>query len=125
VLRVGGLFLLEDSVVPDDPDLDAFMNRAEKLRDPTHILSLRAAEWRRLLNDAGLAIEGELVFAKAHALGEWLERAHTPATERTAVVEMFQNAAPAARAAFGIVLTADGAVVSYTDEKIAIKARKT
>jgi SAM-dependent methyltransferase len=124
VLRPGGLFLLEDSIVPDDPALDEFMNHAEKLRDATHVRSLRASEWRDLLISAGFAIEGELVFAKPHPLQDWLDRAHTPAAERAAVLEMFQAASPAARAAFGIAFDADGKVESYTDEKIAIKARK-
>ncbi len=34
---------------------------AEKLRDPTHVRSLSAAEWRELLESAALEVEQELV----------------------------------------------------------------
>jgi SAM-dependent methyltransferase len=47
---------------------------AEKLRDPTHVRSLSADEWRDLVVDAGLEVEQELFFSKTHDFGEWLAR---------------------------------------------------
>lgn len=48
--------------------------QAEALRDPSHVRSLSAEEWRDLLVDAGLEIEQELFFTKEHDMEEWLAR---------------------------------------------------
>ena len=124
VLKIGGLFLLEDSIVPEDAALAEFLNHAEWLRDSTHVRSLRTPEWRDLLANAGLVVEAEQVFAKAHPFADWLDRARTPEAARDEVIQMFRAAPAAAREAFDIVVAPDGTVISYTDEKIALKARK-
>jgi SAM-dependent methyltransferase len=49
-------------------------HEAEKLRDPTHVRSLDAVEWRELLVSAGLEVEQELFFSKEHDMDEWLAR---------------------------------------------------
>src|SRR5919199_3568374 len=64
VLKPGGLFLLEDSVAPDQPELADFLNRAEWLRDATHVRSRGAREWRDLLARPRLPLEGERAFPK-------------------------------------------------------------
>lgn len=124
VLAPGGIFLLEDSAAPDDPALDAFLNRAEALRDATHVRSLSAGGWRDLLARAGLAIEDEVILPKTHPFADWVARARTPDPRRDELTAWFRDAPPAARDAFAITTDADGRVLSYTDEKILLKARK-
>lgn len=124
VLKPGGVFLLEDSVVPDDPEAAEFLNRAEKLRDATHVRSLAASEWRALLLGAGLTPEAEQLFAKPHPFASWVERARTPEESRRALVAAFYAAPATAREALAIQLGPDGEVLSYTDEKLLIKSRK-
>jgi SAM-dependent methyltransferase len=124
VLKPGGVFLLEDSVVPEDPPLGEFLNRAEKLRDSTHVRSLTVADWRGRLAAAGLVVEAVDIFRKTHAFATWLDRAKTPAAACDAVIDTFRTASPAARAAFEIVVTPDGTIESYSDDKALLKARK-
>ena len=124
VLRPGGTFLLEDSLAPEDPALDDWLNRAEALRDPTHVRSLSARRWRDLLEGAGLTVEAEAIFPKTHPFADWLARARVPDERRAALAAAFRDAPPAARARFAIIIGADGGVASYTDEKILLKARK-
>lgn len=124
VLRPGGIFLLEDSVAPEDPALAKFLNDAERLRDATHVLSLRVGDWHQLLTDAGLTVEAEYLFPKTHAFAGWVERARTPEAARLKLEQTFRDAPPAAREAFAIVVDASGQVVSYSDQKLALKARK-
>ncbi|MDP9373992.1 MAG: class I SAM-dependent methyltransferase [Chloroflexota bacterium] len=124
VLRPGGVFLLEDSIAPEDPTLDDWLNRAEALRDPTHVRSLSARRWRALLDEAGFAVEMEAVFPKAHPFEDWIARARVPGERRAALVAAFRDAPPAARQTFAITMDGDGNVVSYTDEKILLRARK-
>ncbi|PJB31641.1 MAG: SAM-dependent methyltransferase, partial [Deltaproteobacteria bacterium CG_4_9_14_3_um_filter_65_9] len=45
VTRPGGRIAIIDSVVPGEPSLDAFLNNAEKVRDPSHVRSYRVEEW--------------------------------------------------------------------------------
>lgn len=125
VLKPGGLFLLEDSVTPEDPAAAAFLNQAEKLRDPTHVRSLPVQEWHQLLANVGLLVEESRLFPKTHPFASWLDRAHTPATASAALATLFRTAPAAARDALAIVVDAAGQVVSYTDQKIVLKARKT
>lgn len=124
VLKPGGIFLLEDSVVPEDRDLGEFLNRAEELRDPTHIRTLTRSEWRNLLEEHGLTVEAERSFRKTHPFAPWVERSNTSAESRAEVERAFREASEAAREAFSIQLDSDGAVQSYSDEKTLFKARK-
>ncbi len=125
VLRPGGIFLLEDSIVPEEPELDEFLNRAEALRDPSHGRSLTASAWRQLVEGAGMALEAERVFAKAHDFEEWTAQSRTPEPAKVVLADIFGHAAPRVREAFRIEADPWGRVISYTDEKLALKARKS
>ena len=124
VLRPGGLFLLEDSIVPEEADLDEFVNTVEVLRDPTHVRSLTASAWRGLLEGAGLAIEAELVHLKTHQFDDWVTRSRISAEERAALERYIRDATPATRAALAFVIADDGRIIQHTDEKLLLKARK-
>lgn len=124
VLKPGGVFLLEDSVVPDDPALGDFLNRAETLRDDTHVCSLSLGEWRTLITGAGLTIDAERLFPKTHAFAAWVARARTPAGALAALRAHYRDAPPAAREAFAIEVAPDGTIGSHSDQKVVLKARK-
>lgn len=123
VLKPGGAYIVEDSVVPDDPALDAFMNHVEKLRDPTHVRSLTAPQWTTLLRSAGLVETRSTTCPKAHGFAAWIARAgmDEPSAER--VYDAFAAAPPAAIEAFAIVFE-DGRAARFTDDKIIIRAEK-
>ncbi len=124
VLKTGGIFLLEDSVVPEEPALADWLNHAEALRDSTHVRSLKRSEWLTLLKGAGLQLEAERIFPKPHPFASWLDRSRTPEAAADATTAFFLDAPAAARTAFEIAIAPDGTVESYTDEKIVLKARK-
>ena len=109
VLRPGGRFVLDDNMPPDDAELDEFMNRFERWRDPSHVRACTPAEWRGWIEAAGLALteQTELAF-KRHPYREWCDRAHLPDAERDAL-EGWILAAPArVRDYFRIETGADG-----------------
>jgi methyltransferase family protein len=85
---------------------------AEKLRDPTHVRSLSADEWRDLLVDAGLEIEQELYFTKEHDFDEWLARTGCEGAEAERVRDLL---APFA--------SEDGR--SWSNDYIVLEARKS
>lgn len=102
VLRPGGRFLLVDTVAPEYPALDTFLQSLELLRDDSHVRDWRASEWVRML--AGARFEAEVVARLAVALdgASWTARAQTSPSRVAMLKELFASASPARRAAFEI-----------------------
>lgn len=123
VTRDGGLVGIVDSIVPEDPALDAFINGIERLRDPSHVRSYRVEEWVCLIRDAGLSLQFVSTAWKDHAFPEWVARAGSPEPVRREVEEMFLSAFPRARDYFRVRVEG-GRVASYSDEKGIFVARK-
>lgn len=55
-LRPGGLLLVSDHIGLEDPEQDAFMDRFERWRDPSHVRAYTYAEWRSFCTEAGLEV---------------------------------------------------------------------
>lgn len=123
VLRPGGAFVVEDSVVPHERELDAFLNDVERLRDPTHVRSLTAQEWTGLLASAGLVETKSAVCRKRHGIAEWIARAGMDDAGAERVYAAFAAAPPAAIDRFEIVYEG-GRAARFTDDKIIIRADK-
>jgi SAM-dependent methyltransferase len=85
---------------------------AERIRDPSHVRSLDAEEWRELLRDAGLEIEQELFFSKEHDMDEWLSRTGCEGAAAARVRELLTP-----------FTSADGR--SWSNDYIVVKARKS
>jgi SAM-dependent methyltransferase len=100
------LVVVEDSLYTS-PDVEA----AEKLRDPTHVRNLSEAEWRALLEGAGLEIEQVEHFAKTHPLEDWLARTDCIGAEAERVRELLAD-----------VTDDDG--FAWHDTKIILRATK-
>jgi hypothetical protein len=98
------LVLVEDTLYVSET-----VEEAEKLRDPTHVRSYTEAEWRGMLDAAGLEVEEVEQFEKRHPLEQWLDRSGTPAEDRARVKELL-----------GPQIEGD----EYVDVKLVVKARK-
>ena len=116
VATPGGLVGIIDSVVPDDPALDAFLNGIERVRDPSHVRSYRIEEWVTFLQEAGLSLLHVSAAWKEHLFPEWVARTGRPPVILRQVEEMFLTAFPRAREYFRVRVE-DGRVASYSDEK--------
>ena len=116
VLRPGGRFLLEDTVVPAGEPA-GYINRIERLRDPSHVRSLTVDEWWGLLLDAGFSLLHVETFRKRHDLAEWMERMQTPPDKQAEVRAAFAGAPPAVRRAFEVELDASGQPAAFWDLK--------
>ncbi len=123
VTRTGGLVGIIDSVVPDDPALDAFLNGIEKVRDPTHVRSYRMEEWNAVLEEAGLFLLHVSLAWKEHPFAEWVARTGQPPDVQRTVESLFLSAFPRARKYFRVKVEGDR-VVSYSDEKGIFVGRK-
>jgi SAM-dependent methyltransferase len=98
------LVLVEDTLYVSEQ-----VEEAEKLRDPTHVRSYSEAEWRGMLEAAGLEIEQVERFEKRHPLEQWLDRSQTPASDRPRVCEL---------------LAAQIEGDEYVDTKLVLKSRR-
>jgi SAM-dependent methyltransferase len=77
------LVLVEDTLYVSED-----VEEAERLRDPTHVRSYSEAEWRGMLDAAGLDVEAGAQIEKRHPLEQWLDRSDTPAADRPRVKEL-------------------------------------
>jgi hypothetical protein len=96
-------------VIEDTLYVSEQVEEAEKLRDPTHVRSYSEAEWRALLEDAGLNVEQVELIEKRHALEAWLDRSGTPAEDKSRVKQLLADQ-----------IEGD----EYVDTKLVLKARK-
>jgi SAM-dependent methyltransferase len=101
-----------DTVVVEDTlfSSDA-VERAEKLRDPSHAQNYTEAQWRGFLEGAGLAIVHVEEFRKTHVLDDWLARTGCEGETAARVRELLAE-----------VTGADG--TTWQDTKIILKAKK-
>jgi ubiquinone/menaquinone biosynthesis C-methylase UbiE len=124
VLRSKGRFVMMDSVAPQDAQLDQFINRVEKWRDPTHVRSYTAQEWRTWIDATGLLVDAWEPVNRRYEFQDWAMRSGMQPDDRDAL-EQFMLAAPTAtQAAFEVQLTEDGRVQSFLDGKFLMRARK-
>jgi len=98
-------------VIEDTLFTSESVERAEKLRDPTHVRSYSEAEWRGLLEGAGLSIDRVEHFTKTHDLADWLARTGCVGEEAAQVRELLAE-----------VSSEDGA--TWQDVKIILRGRK-
>ncbi len=121
VLRPGGSFLLQDILGHDDPDANAFITKAEKQRDPSHVKSYRAAEWKAFLRAAGLTVIDDAIVRKERVWDEWTGRARMTVEARRELEAFVRQAPERCRAAFDFKLT-DDAIASFTDRMLLLRA---
>jgi SAM-dependent methyltransferase len=98
------LLIVEDTLYVSEQ-----VEQAEKLRDPTHVRSYSEAQWRGMLEAAGLRIEQVERFEKRHPLEQWLDRSGTPEEDRSRVKELLEA-------------QIDGD--AYVDTKLVLRARQ-
>jgi ubiquinone/menaquinone biosynthesis C-methylase UbiE len=100
VLSPGGRLLVCDSMAPEDPELDAFYQRYETLRDPSHVRGYRMSEWFSMLEHAGFAPEQLGAWDLEIDFEDWIARMHTPPERVQALREHAEGARPEVRETF-------------------------
>jgi SAM-dependent methyltransferase len=102
VLKPGGSLFIADSVAPEDPYLDTFLNCIELLRDPSHVRGYRLSEWATMLGDLGFGTQVLEVFPIELDGDDWVSRMQTPPDKVAMLRTLFREATPAVRDKFDI-----------------------
>ena len=124
VVRPGGRLVMFDNMAPEDDELDAFMNRFEVWRDPSHVRARRSSEWQALLRAAGFEVAAaDPLVRKLYRFEEWTSKQAMPPAERDAL-ERWLLAAPPRCAEFFRLTAVAGRVVSLEATFGAIGARR-
>jgi ubiquinone/menaquinone biosynthesis C-methylase UbiE len=122
ILRPGGVFALEDNVVPEDDDLGSFYNTLESMRDPTHLEAHSTSTWHEWLEAAGLSVTDTEHLMKPLYVDSWLDRISAlTAEDKERVREYLRDAPAEAIEAFEIEYT-DGEPASFGSIKAMIRA---
>jgi SAM-dependent methyltransferase len=122
VLKPGGIYLVEDSLAPDDPHEAEWVHEAESVRDPTHVRSLTRDGWIHMCEGAGLRVEQDEIIAKRHDFAAWVDRGGCDEEGKRHVWHMFSD--PPAHGRRFVEFDAEGSVAAFLDAKILIRARR-
>jgi ubiquinone/menaquinone biosynthesis C-methylase UbiE len=95
ILRPGGKLGIVDMTPPEGTE--AFINKIEKLRDPSHARAYSPSEWRSLLNQVGFEIRSESITSEPLTLDQWLYPVETAGAEWRRVREEWKSATPKTR----------------------------
>lgn len=126
VLRPGGLLLITDSAVPDGlPEVDAWQNRVERMRDPSHVRNYSPGEWRAFVEAAGFTVEAlERCDEPAPiTLRDWMTKSGCTGEAAREVERMFASASDDVRHEFGIRTLPDGDTAFHW-MRVVLAARK-
>lgn len=102
VLRPGGVLVFVDHVAPEDDEADAFVNRLDWLRDPSHNREPRLSEYQRWFAEAGLTIDRIEPFRETMVADEWFARARTAPEREAEARALLAGASQALRDTFAI-----------------------
>jgi ubiquinone/menaquinone biosynthesis C-methylase UbiE len=102
VLKPGGKLVLADSISPEEPELDAFINELEVLRDPSHARNYRVSEWIMMLKEGGLTANVVREWGISLDIRSWTQRMRTPQEDVERIIQRCANASPLERERFHI-----------------------
>ncbi|WP_312108742.1 class I SAM-dependent methyltransferase [Brevibacillus reuszeri] len=124
VLRPGGAFLFIDNVAPEDSDLASFVNRVEKMRDPSHVRCLSINEWRALHVSNGLTESKQRQRKKKFEFVPWVKRLSESLAQEEAI-EQYLLAATEEQQAYLEMKIEHGKVLTHQIDEWMVLCYKT
>ena len=91
LLKEDGLLLLNDNITAEPPALAEFINRIEKLRDPSHIEAYTVKRWTEMLANAGFELLDFRRWQKEFDFWSWFERMKEPEEVGKQIEAEFRN----------------------------------
>lgn len=91
LLKDDGMLLLNDNISGEPPALADFINRIEKLRDPSHIEAYTVKRWTDMLANAGFELLEFRRWQKEFDFWAWFERMKQPLEVGKQIEADFRN----------------------------------
>ncbi len=88
VLKPGGRAMFMDSIAPDTPLLNTFLQTIELLRDPSHVRDYSVSEWTGMLRSAGFTPAEPVRRRLRIDYPSWIARMQTPKLQADAVLAL-------------------------------------
>lgn len=126
VLQPGGRLLVADSAEPDDaPEVDAWHNHIEVLRDGSHVRNYTPAEWRGFVTGAGFVLEelDQVRESVPITMRAWLKKGGCRGAAAAEVRRLLLEASAEVARTFFITRMPDGDI-SFQWLRIALSAHK-
>jgi ubiquinone/menaquinone biosynthesis C-methylase UbiE len=111
VCRPSGRVVVVDMYASDDPAKAAEWNRAEKLRDPSHVRCLTLSELKALFGTVGMPAPGATFYELRDEIRNLLARSFPNPGDDVKIIEMFTASAEDDR--LGIPVQRDGERINY------------
>lgn len=102
VLKPGGRLIISDTIAPEEPELDAFANEIELLRDSSHIRNHRISEWLLLLQEVGFEASLQKRWDITMDMQSWTQRMKTSAENVAQLKRLFTEAPAQVKECFHI-----------------------
>ncbi len=108
ILKTGGKVVVVDSVSPEEPEIDRFLNEIEMLRDPSHGRNYRISEWLSLLTEAGFTASLVRSWSIPLDIPSWTQRMQTPPASVAQIERLLADASSQTRERLQIGLNEEG-----------------
>ena len=102
VLKPGGRFILSDTVSPEEPAHDTFLQTFELLRDASHVRDHTLAQWQTMFERNGFRSRVVFTWRLPLDFQAWTARMATPPARVAMVQHLYENAPEEIRTAFAI-----------------------
>ena len=81
----------ERVVIEDNTFTGEGAEKADKLRDPSHVRNYSVAEWHSFFESAGLEVADAVTMVRDTDFTDWLDRTETPDAERARITELLEG----------------------------------
>ena len=102
VVKPGGRIVVADLVVSEDSGVADFHNNFERLRDASHVKSLKLSEWKEIFRNVQLRLDKVALSKVRLEVREWAERAGFPKERAPELANMLEKAPPKVRRALSV-----------------------
>jgi ubiquinone/menaquinone biosynthesis C-methylase UbiE len=116
VLRPGGKILMIDSISPEMPLKETWLQTIELLRDTTHVKSYRLSDWKGAINEADFLDITWSMWKTRLLFDSWIQRSSTPENRTTMIRHLFDIAPSEVRAYFDVSPDGDFSIDSMMIE---------
>ena len=102
VLKPTGLFVLVDTLSPEDDEFDIFLNKIESHRDSSHVRDYRISELRQMFEVVGFNLNDLQHWDIPMSFNEWVKRSRTPSHEISVLRDCMDKASDRVKSRFNI-----------------------